>query len=55
MGDWLSGRASRLHREGRGFKSLIAHHKIQGISLISGKYEFSKAIKFYHQIFSQIT
>ncbi len=27
QGDWRSGSAARLHREGRGFKSLIAHHK----------------------------
>ena len=27
MGDWLSGRASRLHRGGRRFESVIAHHR----------------------------
>ncbi len=27
-GDWLRGRASRLHRGGRRFKSVIAHHVI---------------------------
>ena len=26
LGDWLSGRASRLHRGGRRFESVIAHH-----------------------------
>ena len=28
MGDWLSGRASRLHRGGQRFESVIAHHVI---------------------------
>lgn len=28
LGDWLSGRASRLHRGGRRFESVIAHHFI---------------------------
>ena len=26
LGDWLSGRASRLHRGGRRFEPVIAHH-----------------------------
>lgn len=26
LGDWLSGRASRSHRGGRRFESVIAHH-----------------------------
>jgi hypothetical protein len=27
LGDWRSGSAAPLHGEGRGFKSLITHHK----------------------------
>ncbi len=28
LGDWLSGRASRLHRGGRRFESVIAHQVV---------------------------
>lgn len=28
LGDWLSGRASRLHRGGRRFESVIAHQLV---------------------------
>lgn len=34
MGDWLSGRASRLHRGGRRFESVIAHHIFLFLTII---------------------
>ena len=33
-GDWLSGRASRLHRGGRRFESVIAHHFVVLLILV---------------------
>ena len=40
MGDWRSGSAGALQAQGRGFKSLIAHHKIPGHGLIDRDFSF---------------